>query len=281
MIGFFNVNKESGISSAKVVSTLKHKFQIKDKIGHMGTLDPLAQGVLVVGVGRANRLFDYMKEKHKVYEAEFEFGYQTISLDTERDEIAFDGGKIPTSFEINEVLPKLIGKQNQVAPMFSAKNINGRRAYEIARNGENVNIKPHEIEIYNIKLLRQSSNSKFLFSIDCSGGTYIRSIARDLATLLKTYATMTSLKRVRSGKFDINSALPLEKITLDDLVKVDVALSDMQCLNLTEQQVSTIRNGIALNVEVDDGQYCCKLDDCVVGICVVEKHKATMKTWLL
>lgn len=281
MNGFFNVNKQSGISSAKVVSTIKHKFGIKEKIGHMGTLDPLASGVLVVGVGRANRLFDKMKEKHKVYETVFEFGYQTISLDTERQEIAFSGGIVPTKQQIESVLPSLIGKQEQTAPIFSAKNISGRRAYEIARDGGQVEIKPHIIEIYDIKLLKQVSDTKFVFRIDCSGGTYIRSIARDLAAKLGTFATMIDLKRTQSGQFEIGNSVLLDDIKETDLLPIDIALNDMKQLELNRKTVDTIKNGIKADINAPDGEYCCRLDGNVVGICVIEKNKATMKTWLL
>lgn len=281
MNGFFNINKPSGISSAKVVSTIKHKFGIKDKIGHMGTLDPLASGVLVVGVGRANRLFDKMKEKHKVYDAVFEFGYQTISLDTEREELAFSGGPIPSKEQIEEVLPSFVGKQQQTAPIFSAKNVSGKRAYEIARDGGFIEIKPHMIEIYNITLLRQIDATKIEFKIDCSGGTYIRSIARDLAKKLGTFATMLNLKRTQSGQFKIENSVSLDDVVESDLQKIDIALNDMPRLNFDKKTVDTIKNGLKADVAFEDGEYCCMLEGNVVGICVVEKGKATMKTWLL
>lgn len=281
MNGFFNVNKQSGISSAKVVSTIKHKFGIKDKIGHMGTLDPLASGVLVVGVGRANRLFDKMQLKHKVYETVFEFGYQTISIDTERDELAYSGGPIPTAAEIKSVLPQFVGKQEQTAPIFSAKNISGRRAYEIARDGGSVEIRPHIIEIYDITLIKQVDDKKFAFRIECSGGTYIRSIARDLAAKLGTYATMIELKRTQSGQFKIDDAVTLDDVKETDLQSIDIALNDMKQLNLDKKTIETIKNGIKADVVADDGEYCCRENASIVGICKIEKNKATMKTWLL
>ncbi len=281
MNGFFNIDKPQGISSAKCVWLIKKKFNIKDKIGHLGTLDPLASGVLVVAVGRANRLFEKMKEKHKTYITTFEFGYQTISLDSERKEIEFDGGRIPTKQEIINVLPKLLGEQFQTAPAFSAKNINGQRAYQMARDGKSFEIKPHKIYIYNIELLKQLNNKSFQFLIECSGGTYIRSICRDLAKNLNTYATMVQLRRVKSGIFAVETSKTLDNITEDDIIPVDYVLHDLQILPLSSLQIQTLKNGIIIDYDIFDGEYLVKENDLTIGIAIVENKKVKMKTWLL
>ena len=135
MIGFVNVNKPSGLTSSKVVSILKKHFKVS-KIGHMGTLDPLAEGVLPIVFGKATRMFDYLLDKHKVYVAEFTFGKTTNTLDSD-GEVIETTDKIPTKEEIITVLPNLKGKINQIPPLFSAKKVNGRCAYDLARNGEN------------------------------------------------------------------------------------------------------------------------------------------------
>ena len=192
MIGFVNVNKPSGISSSKVVSICKKIFNTK-KIGHMGTLDPLAEGVLPIAIGKATRMFDYFLDKHKEYVAEFTFGMTTDTLDAEGN-IIEKCDYIPTKEKIIEILPSLIGVIDQIPPQYSAKKVNGRCAYDLARAGQIVDLKPKRIEIYDIKLLEVKDN-KFTFLIECSGGTYIRSIARDIATLVNSKAYMSKLIR--------------------------------------------------------------------------------------
>lgn len=281
MNGFFNINKPVGISSAKAVWQIKNKLKIKDKIGHTGTLDPLASGVLVVAVGKANRLFEKLLNKTKKYQAVFDFGYQTITIDNESTELAFENGKIPTLNEINECLPKMLGKQQQVAPIFSAKNINGQRAYQIARNGENVEIKPHNIEIFDIKCLKQCTKSQFLFEIFCSSGTYIRSICKDLATNLDTYATMTKLIRTESGNFNIKNSVSIEDVQLSDLIDISYVLDDLKTIQLDEEVIQDIKNGKTVKTNQDDGEYNIKLNNITVGIGLVKDKIIKIKPWLI
>ena len=207
MIGFVNVNKPSGLGSSKVVSVLKKHFNIK-KIGHMGTLDPLAEGVLPIAIGKATRMFDYMLEKNKTYIAQFTFGKTTDTLDSD-GQVTETTTIIPTKNKILSILPKLIGRISQIPPQYSAKKVNGKCAYDFARNGEKVELSPKEIEIYDIKLLNQINNTTFEFEIECSGGTYIRSIARDMADLLNSKAYMSKLIRTKSGKFELNNSFTL------------------------------------------------------------------------
>lgn len=215
MLGFINVYKPSGMTSFTVVNKIKKQFNIK-KIGHMGTLDPIACGVLPIAIGKATRLFDYSLKKDKTYRVVFQFGYTTDTLD--RDGVVTNkNGAIPTKEDVVLAAKKLIGKINQVPPNFSAKKINGERAYNLARQGIDFQLKPKEIEIYSIDLLNQVSNDSFELLIKCSSGTYIRSIGRDLAESLNTYACMTFLERVETGVFKSESA-----INLDELLKGNI-----------------------------------------------------------
>lgn len=210
MIGFLNVYKPSGITSNAVVQKIKHRFKIK-KIGHTGTLDPMACGILPIAIGKATRLFDYALEKTKKYIAIFDFSYETDTLDADGETINTTD-KVVSISDINLVLQQMIGKQMQIPPKYSAKNINGKRAYDLARDGVNFELPPKEIEIFDIKLIEQVDLSKFKFEITCSSGTYIRSIGRDLAKLLGTIATMTFLERTETGNFNCASAIKLESI---------------------------------------------------------------------
>jgi len=209
-MGIVIVDKPSGISSAAIVGKLKRIYNTP--CGHFGTLDPMASGLLIVGVGKASRLFDYMQGGTKTYEAVFEFGYLTDTLDgtgevTDRTEV------IPTTDQIKAIIPSLRGSISQIPPAYSAKSIGGVRAYKLARKGQAVEPPPKQVTIYKLELLKQISNTKYSFVVECSSGTYIRSIARDIAKGLNSLGTMTALRRTISGHFDISDAHTVDAIT--------------------------------------------------------------------
>ena len=282
MNGFFNILKPANISSAKAVYLLKKKLNIKDKIGHMGTLDPLASGVLVVGVGRANRLFDVMLKKRKTYLAEFTFGYETATSDLESDEIVKKSEKIPSKNEIIKVLPSFLGKQQQTAPIFSAKSIGGVRAYKLARQGKVADIKAHEIEIFKFDLKEQKSNDTFVFEIECSGGTYIRSLCQDLAKCVDSVATMTNLKRTKCGDFEIFNSIEIERVKESDIVSVDFALQHMEQINLEPKMLKDIRDGKKIVLKNNTGIFAVFSENKAKGIAEIgEDSIIKMKTWLV
>ncbi len=281
MNGFFNINKTFGISSAKAIWLLKNKLNITDKIGHMGTLDPFATGVLVVGVGRANRLFNLMLGKRKTYRTTFEFGFQTASLDMESEEIVARSEKIPTKIEVEQNLSKMQGKQKQTAPQYSAKKIQGLRAYNLARKGEVADIKPHSIEIYSFKLLEQKSEKAFVFEIECSGGTYIRSICRDLAEKMGTVATMTALVRTQCGPFALQDSKNIEDLSEKDLTPIDFVGQHLPLLKLSVQDLKRIKNGIKICYNGSVGQYRVENEGRFIGVATVQENKEIKINWLL
>ena len=177
--GFFNVDKPSGMTSSTVVN--KCKWLSGVPCGHMGTLDPLASGVLPVGVGNAARLFNYFLEKEKVYIAEFTFGVESDTLDSTGNLVR--GGHVPDEGEISAVLPQFFGDIMQIPPKYSAKNINGRRGYELARAGIEFELEAKKVHIYGMEVLGKVEDKEdtFRIQIRCGGGTYIRSLARDIA----------------------------------------------------------------------------------------------------
>ena len=214
MLGFLNIYKPSGMTSNAVVQKIKKKFHI-NKIGHMGTLDPLASGILPIAIGKATRLFDYSLNKTKRYTAIFDFGYTTDTLDT-TGEKTNHSGYIPTTDEIIIATKQLIGEIDQVPPQYSAKNINGMRAYDLARKGVNFELKPKKIKIFKLDIIEQVSDYQFKFDIVCSSGTYIRAIARDLANCLDTYACMSFLERTETGNFKLDTSIDLENMINGD-----------------------------------------------------------------
>ena len=207
--GIIPINKPKDWTSFDVVNKLKYKVKPL-KVGHLGTLDPMATGVLLVTVGKATKLFDLMQEKTKTYVATFEFGYLTDTLDatgttTETTE------SIPTKEEILSVLPKFIGKIDQIPPKYSAKSVNGVRAYDLARQNIEFELKPKIVEIFNLNLLSYENGSLTL-EISCGSGTYIRSIGRDLAKEVNSLATMTSLTRTKVGNFALEDCVKIENL---------------------------------------------------------------------
>ncbi|MBO7150094.1 MAG: tRNA pseudouridine(55) synthase TruB [Clostridia bacterium] len=256
MTGFINLIKPSGMSSAYAVGAVKKKFNCP--CGHMGTLDPMAEGVLPVGIGKASRLFQYMLDKEKTYIARFIFGYTTDTLDI-TGEITERTDKIPTLEQIKKVLGKFVGEIEQMPPKYSAKCINGKRGYQLARQGVDFTLEAKKVNVLSIECLGQISENEFEFKIECKGGTYIRSLARDIALECDSLGTMSKLSRVQSGIFSYENG-----ITVDDLKKLenvndfiipaDSAVS-FEKLNLTEKQAQKILDGVFENYGFSDGTY--------------------------
>ena len=225
MQGFLNIYKDSGESSAKVVAHIKKLFRNK-KVGHMGTLDPMACGILPIAVGKATRMFDYFLDKVKSYRAIFTFGYETDTLDA-LGEIINTHERIPTLDEVKNSTDKFVGEIEQLPPQFSAKNVNGVRAYQLARMGKNVVLSTKKVQITDFKCLSQISENSFEFEITCGSGTYIRSLCRDLAYELGTFATMTVLERTNSGVFNIDSSIKAKELNNDNIEKYLIKIEDV------------------------------------------------------
>lgn len=217
-----SIDKPYKWTSADVVRKIKFFLQKtfhnrNIKVGHAGTLDPLATGILVICVGKATKIAETLQAHQKSYKASIEFGATTPSFDLEKDYDFFFRYDHITKESIEAVLPSFLGDQEQVPPIFSAKMVNGVRAYEFARAGEEVELRSSQINIADIKLsefIPSCENStgrpKAIIDIVCSKGTYIRSIARDLGIALNSGAHLTGLIRTSSGDFEIKNAIPLE-----------------------------------------------------------------------
>ena len=281
--GFFSVDKPSGIVSSTVVNKIKWLSGVP--CGHMGTLDPLASGVLPVGVGNATRLFDYFLEKEKEYVAEFTFGVDSDTLDSTGNVV--QGGHVPDEKDIEGVLPTFFGDIMQVPPKYSAKNVNGRRGYDLARAGIEFELAPKKVHIYGMELLGKISKDTFQIKINCGGGTYIRSLARDIAAALGTKAVMSALRRTKSGIFTLEKSLPFSFFEKDPSVEEletyiipTQEVLPFEDLLLTEKQEKKILQGQQVCVENADGVYKIYQEGKFYGLAEVVGGKAKAKTKL-
>lgn len=256
MKGFINLIKPEGMSSAFAVGAVKKKFHLPS--GHMGTLDPMASGVLPVGVGKASRLFQYMLSKEKTYIAEFAFGYLTDTLD-KTGVITDKTTTLPTEEQIKKALPSFVGSIEQIPPKYSAKCIDGKRGYELARRGIDFELAPKTVEILDYQYLGQTGENTYKFQIECKGGTYIRSLCRDLGFKVGSLATMTSLIRSKSGIFNLDNGVSVEEFknsTEPEKYLIAPELSvDFPKAVLTERQATRVLNGVFDDLGFKDGLY--------------------------
>lgn len=278
--GIIAINKPKDWTSFDVVNKIKHMVK-PNKVGHLGTLDPMATGVLLVTMGKATKLFDIMQEKQKTYLATFEFGYETDSLDA-TGVTQKTSNTIPTIEQIKAVLPKFKGKISQIPPLFSAKSVNGVRAYDLARRGETFELKPKQVEVFDIKIV-EYKNKILKLEIVCGSGTYIRSIGRDIAYELGSYATMTDLVRTKVGKFELKNCKEIsclnDENVYESLNTLDEVL-DYKILNLDKELTNKLLNGQIAKVEVDNGNYFIKDNNDIVAIIKVDDFKAKMSIFL-
>jgi len=278
--GIIAINKPKDWTSFDVVNKIKHIVK-PNKVGHLGTLDPMATGVLLVTVGKATKLFDVMQQKEKTYLAIFEFGYETDSLDA-TGVTQKTSNNIPTLEQIEAVLPKFKGKINQIPPKFSAKSVNGVRAYDLARRGESFELLPKQVEVFDIKIIEYKDKILKL-EIVCGSGTYIRSIGRDIAYELNTYATMTELVRTKVGNFNLKNCKDINNLNsenvYENLSKLNAVL-DYEVLDLGTEITSKLLNGQVVKIEVDDGNYFLNYENDIVAIVKVENFRAKMSIFL-
>lgn len=214
--GWFNVYKPRGVNSTKVVSVVKRvlkQIHYKGKVGHAGTLDPLAEGVLPVAVGQATKLVPYLMEARKEYEFVIQFGRATDTDDAEGKIIA-TSGKLIEKKSILQILPKFIGSVEQVPSKYSAIKVDGARAYDLARAGEEFELKSRRVEIFSLELLGfEVTSQQARLVVSCGKGTYVRAIARDLAIKLGSVGHVIFLKRKKVGVFTEKNAISLEFLT--------------------------------------------------------------------
>ncbi len=258
MDGIVIINKEKEYTSHDVVAKVK-KILNEKKVGHTGTLDPNATGVLPILLGKGTKLSKYLINHNKIYEATLKLGEKTDTADIE--------GKITEEKDVKKenlsqenvtkVLKEFIGKSKQVPPMYSAIKVNGKKLYEYARKGQTIEIKPREIEIYGIELLN-INNNEISFKVHCSKGTYIRTLCENIAEKLETVGYMKELKRIEVGEFNIENAITLKELESKKgkaLISIEEFLKDKQLINLNSKKVKLFLNGVNLEFKLEDGIY--------------------------
>lgn len=259
MDGILNINKPTGMSSFDVVREVKKAAKTK-KVGHTGTLDPEASGVLPICIGRATKLVDYIMSDYKIYKVELKLGITTDTYDRE--------GKVLQTSEVNlkvedveKVIKSFQGEIDQIPPMYSALKVNGERLYNLARKGIEIERKARKIHIYSIDILSMEL-PKVQFTVKCSKGTYIRSLCYDIGEKLKCGGTMWNLERTQTGSFSISNSVKLEELNVDNihnyLIPMDKALESYPKIFIDKKYEKLILNGVNVkdnaiigNMEID------------------------------
>lgn len=230
-IGYFlNIDKPQGMTSRQVVDRVGRCAGTR-RVGHAGTLDPLATGVLVIAVERATRLVEYVQQQPKTYEAEFLFGQTSNTDDIEGDVVPHSVDDVPTESAVHAALAPFIGVIEQLPPQYSALKVKGQPAYRLARKGQEVDLKPRPVRIDEIEVLGYSF-PQLQLRIRCGSGTYIRSIARDLGELLNVGGVMSRLRRTAIGSFRVEDAMTLDQLTSESIRLAARPLADgLGCLD--------------------------------------------------
>ena len=276
MNGFLLVNKEKGYSSNEIVQKIKKKFSL-NKVGHLGTLDPDAEGLLIIAINRATKFSNYFLNSDKSYYVEIKLGKSTTTDDVSGETIEEFEVKCSED-EVKKEINNFLGKSFQKPPFFSALKYKGKPLYKYARKGEFINKEPREIEIKEIKNI--SYKDKICsFQLLCSKGTYIRSIARDLGENLGCGGYMVYLKRLSQHKFNVLDAHIIEELSLENTIKIDDFFKDYEKLSLSEEDLKIFLNGgkVFLNKNISKDLRIYSEDNDFIGLGRLEnsylKHK--------
>ena len=277
--GIFNVLKPPGMTSHDVIAFLRRALNTK-KVGHGGTLDPDAAGVLPVFTGTATRLLEFAVEGKKQYLVEVTLGKQTDTGDDSGNVVKEMPVPAFTEEALQKVLQGFLGKQKQLPPMYSAIKINGQKLYQLARKGMEVERELRDIEVYKLELLH-FTESTLTLAVDCSKGTYIRVLGEDIATALGTCGTMSFLLRTQVGSYTLNASHTLQEIAADHtscVAQPVTAVAHLPKLVLTDNQAARITNGVRTTVAgTEEGQYALLASDgefLGIGTCKEERVKA-------
>ena len=270
MDGIIIINKPKGYTSHDVVNIVKKKLNIS-KVGHTGTLDPNATGVLPILIGKATKISKYLIEHNKTYIAELALGEKSSTGDIEGEII--EKQELPNleEHQIKQVLESFIGKQMQTPPIYSAIKINGKKAYEYARSGQTIELKPREIEIMDISLVNFEKGS-ITFKVKCSKGTYIRVLCEDIAWKLGTVGLMKELCRTRVNEFNIEQSTDLKELKATDLINIEEIFIKKPKIELNNKQAQLFLNGVKLNTANPDEIYRIYKNEQFLGIGVIKNN---------
>lgn len=287
MDGIVVINKEKGCTSHDVVYKVKKLFG--KKVGHTGTLDPNATGVLPVLIGKGTELSQFLINHDKKYVATIKLGIKTDTADVEGkvvEEKEVDEAVLTKEY-VNCVLQKMIGKQKQVPPMYSAIKINGKKLYEYARSGKTVDVPEREIEIYDLKLLNIDVREKLLtYEIYCSKGTYVRTVCEKIAEGLNTVGIMKDLKRTMVGEFKIEDAISVEELTKNvdnieylqnKIISIESFFEDKSAIELDDKKLNLFLNGVMIGTNKEGLIRVYDKTQKFIGIGLAENQKLKRK----
>ncbi len=282
MDGIIIINKSKNCTSHDIVQKAKKIFH--EKVGHTGTLDPMATGVLPLLIGKGTLCSKYLIHHDKVYDVELTLGVKTDTADSEG--VVTERKDIPQEIfqkdKIEEILKCFVGKQEQIPPMYSAIKVKGKKLYEYARKGQTIEIQPRQIEIYEIKLLQMEEEQRQIrFRVACSKGTYIRSLCEDIAERLGTVGYMSSLNRMQVGDFKIADAVSMDELekNIQDtkfveqyFITLEKLFQENGSIHLDDRKLQLFLNGVRLTQKLKDGNYRIYHNDIFMGIGVVENQ---------
>ena len=274
MDGIIIINKPKNCTSHDIVR--KAKKILNEKVGHTGTLDPNATGVLPLLIGKGTQISKYIISHDKTYEAVLQLGEKTDTADIEGEVIETKpvNSKCLEATFIEQTLKALEGEQEQVPPMYSAIKVNGKKLYEYARKGEKVEIEPRKIEIYSLKLININEADKQIeFRVSCSKGTYIRTLCENIAEKLGTVGYMKELKRTRVGEFKIENAITIEELEQNQTcITIEEYFRQNKNINLNEKKLQLFLNGVQLTWSLPDGVYKVYSNEHFIGIGTVKNN---------
>lgn len=283
MNGILIIDKPQGCTSHDIVSKIRRLAN--EKVGHTGTLDPLAQGVLPILIGKATLCSKYLINHDKTYKFEVKLGTRTDTADGEGRVIEEKEVKSESLEKdwIEKIIKSMLGKQKQTPPIYSAIKVNGKKLYEYARKGQKVEIKPREIEIYELKLLNINKKEKILeFIVKCSKGTYIRTLCEDIAQKLGSIGYMKSLMRLTVGEFSIDNSVNLSEILeasnakellQKQLITIEEFFQNKQEITLNQKRLELFLNGVKISENAENDLYRIYCNGNFIGIGEVKRNQ--------
>ncbi|MDY5730168.1 MAG: tRNA pseudouridine(55) synthase TruB [Eubacteriales bacterium] len=285
MNGFINVLKPTGMSSSQAVGFVKKICKLK-KVGHAGTLDPLAAGVLPIMLGRATKLFNYLQDHQKEYVCEICFGITTDTLDADGTVIQ-RCEKIPSTKELDAILPSFMGDIEQVPPKYSALKIQGERMYKLARDGKDFEVPRRKTTVYQLQRLNNIEDGKVRIYIQCQSGFYVRSLCRDIGEALGTAAFMNVLVRQSAGSFTLQKAFTVEELEqmanandFSFLMPMDDALQHIPSVEVNQTESFALANGRTICTTVNNGLYRIYDTHSLLGIAYAKDQQLKLETIL-
>lgn len=247
--GIVLLNKSIDMTSRDLVNLVCKKFHTK-KVGHTGTLDPFASGLMIITIGKGTKISSYIEAERKKYVAELTLGASTDTLDLTGNVVETKNVVMPSKAELENIFASFIGEIKQIPPMYSAIKINGIELYKLARKGETIERKERNVTIYDMKIL-SISNNKILFEVECSKGTYIRTLGKDIAEKIGTVGHLSLLTRIKVGKFSLKDAKNLDDITEKDIISITDALDFIPKIVVNDKTEKKVINGVKLNLPLD------------------------------